>query len=68
MILFIDNGYFDDEANEILMPTAWIPLIDSCKNNGCLEVGIMTVADDFEFLVILYSRSNFCTFDGMLGC
>ncbi|KAK3715067.1 hypothetical protein QZH41_012139, partial [Actinostola sp. cb2023] len=34
-----DNSYFSDEANELLMPTAWIPFIDACKLNGCMEVG-----------------------------
>lgn len=28
-----------DEGNETLMATAWIPFVDACKVNGCMEVG-----------------------------
>ena len=33
-----DNAYLDDSALRVLQPTAWIPLIDANKSNGCMQV------------------------------
>ncbi|RUS84473.1 hypothetical protein EGW08_007769 [Elysia chlorotica] len=33
-----DAGYTDNELYGLLVPTAWIPLLDATKENGCLEV------------------------------
>ncbi len=33
-----DNAYLDDNALHVLQPTAWIPLIDAIKSNGCMQV------------------------------
>lgn len=38
--LFSDCAYLSSEACEILQPTAWIPLIDANKINGCMQVHI----------------------------
>jgi hypothetical protein len=37
--IVLDNGYFDNNAYKILIPTAWIPLLDATETNGCMEVG-----------------------------
>ena len=29
----------DNDSYKLLIPTAWIPLIDANKENGCMEVG-----------------------------
>jgi len=33
-----DNAYLDDTCLETLQPTAWIPLLDTNANNGCMQV------------------------------
>ena len=33
-----DNAYMDTTAISTLMPTAWIPLIDANRENGCMQV------------------------------
>ncbi|XP_072038018.1 uncharacterized protein [Amphiura filiformis] len=33
-----DNGYYDETAQELFIPTAWIPMLDVEENNGCLQV------------------------------
>lgn len=33
-----DNAYLSQDALYTFMPTAWIPLIDANKENGCMEV------------------------------
>ncbi|XP_022094672.1 phytanoyl-CoA dioxygenase-like isoform X2 [Acanthaster planci] len=33
-----DNAYLDPEALHVLQPTAWIPMLDVQKENGCLQV------------------------------
>ena len=35
---FLDNAYFDEGADNVLIPTAWIPLIDANMTNGCMVV------------------------------
>ena len=29
----------DNDSYKLLIPTAWIPLVDANKENGCMEVG-----------------------------
>ncbi|XP_013396291.1 uncharacterized protein LOC106163289 [Lingula anatina] len=33
-----DVGYLDNNSYEVLQPTAWIPLLDSNENNGCMQL------------------------------
>ena len=33
-----DNSYLDHDALQVLQPTAWIPLIDANRTNGCMQV------------------------------
>ena len=33
-----DNAYLDHNALQVLQPTAWIPLIDANKTNGCMQL------------------------------
>ena len=33
-----DNAYFDPDALNVLLVTAWIPLIDANQENGCMQV------------------------------
>ncbi|XP_038072101.1 uncharacterized protein LOC119740762 [Patiria miniata] len=33
-----DNAYLDPEALHVLQPTAWIPMLDVNKENGCMQV------------------------------
>ena len=33
-----DNAYLDNDALQVLQPTAWIPLIDANRTNGCMQV------------------------------
>ena len=35
-----DNAYLDPSGLYTLMPTAWIPLLDANKTNGCMQVKI----------------------------
>ena len=35
---FSDSGYTDNDSYKMLIPTAWIPLLDSNEVNGCMEV------------------------------
>ena len=37
---FVDSAYLSSAACEVLQPTAWIPLIDANKINGCMQVRI----------------------------
>ena len=38
-----DNAYFDPDALNVLLVTAWIPLIDANQENGCMQVYSMGV-------------------------
>lgn len=33
-----DVSYLDNDTYRMLIPTAWIPLVDATEENGCLEV------------------------------
>jgi len=33
-----DSGYMDSNSYKILIPTAWIPLLDATYENGCLQM------------------------------
>ncbi|XP_013416111.1 uncharacterized protein LOC106177776 [Lingula anatina] len=33
-----DAAYMDNDAHKIMIPTAWIPLLDANENNGCLQL------------------------------
>ncbi|CAG2203482.1 unnamed protein product [Mytilus edulis] len=33
-----DVGYLNNESYKVLQPTAWIPLLDTNEDNGCLQV------------------------------
>ena len=33
-----DSGYFDNSSYNIMIPTAWIPLLDAKLENGCLQM------------------------------
>lgn len=33
-----DSGYLDNRSYEVLQVTAWIPLLDANRDNGCMEV------------------------------
>ncbi|BFZ07347.1 hypothetical protein BsWGS_10386 [Bradybaena similaris] len=33
-----DSAYFDNESYKVLIATAWIPLLNATKKNGCMEV------------------------------
>lgn len=35
--MFLDHAYLTGEA-EMLIPTAWIPLLNTNRSNGCMEV------------------------------
>ena len=35
---FSDNGYLDNNTYKMLIPTAWVPLLDANELNGCLQV------------------------------
>ena len=39
-VLFSDSAYLDTDSYKFLIPTAWIPLVDANKENGCMEVGM----------------------------
>lgn len=32
-----DNGYLDNNSYKMLIPTAWVPLLDANETNGCLQ-------------------------------
>lgn len=34
----VDTSYLTPEADDVLIPTAWIPLLDADSRNGCMEV------------------------------
>ncbi len=40
LFLIIDNSYLDARSQEVLQPTAWIPLLDVNETNGCLQVKV----------------------------
>ena len=48
-----DNAYFDTDAINTLVPTAWIPLIDANMENGCLQVHTTKLA-----LILLSDRQS----------
>lgn len=33
-----DSAYLDNRSYEVLQVTAWIPLLDATRENGCMEV------------------------------
>ncbi|KAL4219387.1 hypothetical protein ACF0H5_021967 [Mactra antiquata] len=33
-----DSGYFSEESYDHLIPTAWIPFLDTNEQNGCMQV------------------------------
>ena len=33
-----DNGYLHPESWEVLQVTAWIPLLNATRRNGCMQV------------------------------
>ena len=33
-----DSGYFDNQSYEVMIPTAWIPLLDTDDFNGGMQV------------------------------
>ena len=33
-----DSAYLDNDTYRVLIPTAWIPLVDANEANGCMEV------------------------------
>lgn len=33
-----DNGYLHPESWKVLQVTAWIPLLDATRRNGCMQV------------------------------
>ncbi|XP_076463677.1 phytanoyl-CoA dioxygenase domain-containing protein 1-like [Babylonia areolata] len=35
-----DCAYLDTRSYDVLQPTAWIPLLDANKENGCMEVAV----------------------------
>lgn len=37
-ILILDSGYFDNQSYKVLIPTAWIPLLDTDEFNGGMQV------------------------------
>ena len=39
-----DSGYTDNNTYKMLIPTAWIPLLDANETNGCLQVCNMLIA------------------------
>ena len=41
--LFVDSAYLSSAACEVLQPTAWIPLIDANKINGCMQVIALSI-------------------------
>ena len=36
----LDVGYLDTDSYSVMQPTAWIPLLDATRKNGCMEVSI----------------------------
>ena len=40
---FVDSAYLSSAACEVLQPTAWIPLIDANKINGCMQVIALSI-------------------------
>jgi len=37
-VCVLDVGYLDNNAYKMLVPTAWVPLLDANETNGCLQV------------------------------
>lgn len=35
-----DVGYLNNESYKVLQPTAWIPLLDTNEENGCLQMAV----------------------------
>ena len=35
---FSDAAYLDNRSYEVMQVTAWIPLLDATRENGCMEV------------------------------
>lgn len=44
MFFFVDSAYLSSAACEVLQPTAWIPLIDANKINGCMQVIALSIS------------------------
>lgn len=38
MYFDLDSGYFDNQSYKVLIPTAWIPLLDTDEFNGGMQV------------------------------
>ena len=53
IVIFItisDSGCLDNNTYKMLIPTAWIPLLDANETNGCLQVCYIFIAPDKSFL------------------
>jgi len=37
--LYVDNAYFDNDSYSVMIPTTWIPLLDTDEFNGGMQVG-----------------------------
>lgn len=38
MYFYLDNAYLEPCSLEVMQATAWIPLLDANKTNGCMVV------------------------------
>ena len=58
----LDNAYLDEGADDVLIPTAWIPLIDANLTNGCMMASISYApihTEKFFFVYFVFSFSFF---------
>lgn len=60
MFLSADNAYFEEESDQVLIPTAWIPLIDATIKNGCMMVRVL------EF--VCFSVMQWCFYHMSCSC
>ena len=38
MFFITDSAYFDNESYKVMIPTAWIPMLDTSEFNGGMQV------------------------------
>ena len=53
ILLFADASYFESESYEFLIVVGWIPLLDTKKDNGGLEVCVVLMLCEIHLFEIL---------------